>query len=36
MDIMARLDPMGIVLGSGEDLGLDDFEKYLGTIEKIA
>ena len=34
MGIMRQLDPLGLVLGSGADLQLDDFEKFLGMLEK--
>ncbi|MBU4276116.1 MAG: glutaconate CoA-transferase [Proteobacteria bacterium] len=34
MEIMRQLDPMGLVLGSGAELQLDDFEKFLGMLEK--
>lgn len=34
MEVMQQLDPLGIVLGTGLDLRLDDFEKYLGLLEK--
>ncbi len=36
LEIMARLDPLGIVLGTGEGIGFDDFEKYSGAMKKIA
>ena len=35
MDIMTRFDPLGIVLGSGDDLDLDDFEKYVDALSGI-
>lgn len=34
MEVMHRLDPLGIVLGTGAELELEDFEKYLGVLER--
>ena len=36
LEIMARLDPFGIILGAGEGIDYDDFEKYSGAMEEIA
>ena len=35
MEIMRRFDPLGIVLGSGDDLDLDDFEKFVNALNGI-
>ncbi len=35
MEIMQRFDPLGIVLGSGDDLDLDDFEKFISALNSI-
>ena len=34
MEIMERFDPLGVVLGSGDDLNLDDFDEFVNTLER--
>jgi hypothetical protein len=34
MAILERFDPLGIVLGSSDEIELDDFQKYVVTMEK--
>ncbi|RLB37586.1 MAG: glutaconate CoA-transferase, partial [Deltaproteobacteria bacterium] len=35
MEIMNRYDPLGLVLGSSDELDLDDFDAYVRAMERI-
>lgn len=35
LEIMQRFDPLGVVLGSGDDLNLDDFDKFVNALDGI-